>query len=221
MSPAVFDQARTAFRRKGFRGFIRAASILFLRKLRILPFYRAHFWRLRRRKLLKQSPLRIHLGCGSIHLDGYVNIDVQDWAGVCDLVASASNLHMFQDESVDHIFNHALLEHIPPWDTMTTLNEWNRVLKPEGTIQIEVPDLERVFDDWLVKGTLDEEEAINNIYGGFKSPNKRYSNQDHLTGFTYDRLTRMMAECGLTDFERMEHPEYHHLLVVQAHKKGL
>lgn len=164
------------------------------------------------------KPLKLHLGCGSKYLDNYVNIDIQDWASICDLVADATNLHMFEDNSIEHIFTHALLEHIPPWDTIKALKEWNRVLRPGGTIQIEVPDLERVFKDWLINNTLEEQEAINNIYGGNKSPDKAYSHQDHLTGFTYNRLTRMMADCGFTNFERPEHPKYHHLLVVLAQK---
>jgi len=167
---------------------------------------------------MEKEPLKLHLGCGSIHLDGYINADIQDWAGACDLTANAGDLHTFKDNSVDHIFNHALLEHIPPWGTMKTLKEWNRVLKPGGIIQIEVPDLERIFQDWLVNKTIGEQEAIDNIYGGNKAPNKVYSRQDHLTGFTYDGLTRMMSECSFTDFTRLEHPKYHHILVVRACK---
>ena len=69
----------------------------------------------------RPGPVKLHLGCGSVHLDGYVNIDVENWAGACDLTADAKKLSMFDDDSVDHIFNHALLEHLPPWDTMTAL----------------------------------------------------------------------------------------------------
>ena len=81
-----------------------------------------------------------------------------------------------------------------------------------------MPDLERIFEDWLVKGTLGEQEAVDNIFGGNKSPRKAYTHQDHLTGFTYDRLTRMMSRCGFERFERLEHPRYHHILVVKGRK---
>jgi len=200
-------------------GLIKVASIYFWRKWGIPSFIKTRTRRRRGRRLLKQKPLRLHLGCGRIHLDGYVNIDIKDWAFVCDVVADVTDLHIFEDNSVEHIFTQQLLEHIPPWDTMRTLKEWNRILSLEGTIQIEVPDLERVFHDWLVDKTLNEQEAINNIYGGNKSPTKAYgSHQDHLTGFTYERLTRMMADCGFTDFKRLEHPKYHHVLVVWAQK---
>lgn len=145
-------------------------------------------------------------------------MDIQNWAGACDLVADARYLP-FSDRSVDAILNHALLEHIAPWDTMRTLREWYRVLIPGGIVQIEVPDLRRIFEDWLVKGRLGEQEAINNIFGGVCA-NKPYSHQYHLTGFTYARLTRRLEAAGYTGMFRLEHPRYHHILIVQARRRG-
>jgi predicted SAM-dependent methyltransferase len=163
--------------------------------------------------------LKLHLGCGSIHKKGYVNIDIEKWCGAVDVVRDACDLSIYRTGSVEHIFTHALLEHIPPWNTMKALKEWHRVLEPRGTIQIEVPDLERIFQDWLVEGTLSEKLAIDNIFGGV-SPNQRYKNQHHLTGFTYERLTRMMGEADFTDFKRLEHSKFHVILVVYARKPG-
>ncbi len=189
-------------------------------KTRAFPLVRGLYARYKNRRVLANlpSPLQLHLGCGSVRLDGYVNVDIEDWAGACDMIASAVELPMFADDSVDRVFNHALLEHIPPWLTLKTLSEWYRILKPGGTIRIEVPDLERIFEDWLVKGTISEETAVNNIFGGRKSPVKGWSHQDHLTGFTYDRLTRFMAQVGFVGFERREHQQYHHILAIHARK---
>lgn len=199
--------------------FQKAPQILRKRILR-LPIIKTIFWKFVIISLKRSGkPLQLHLGCGSVHLDGYINIDVEDWGGACDLVSDASSLSLFPNESADRIFCHALLEHIPPWDTQKSLLEWHRVLKPHGTIQIEVPDLERIFTDWLIDKTLSEQEAINNIFGGNKSPSKKYSRQDHLTGFTYNRLTKMMEECGFSCFQRLEHPKYNHILVLTARKE--
>lgn len=221
MTFEIIKKAKASYRTRGFRGFVKAASIYFLKRCRTLPLIKIIANKYQFRGLPKEKTLKLHLGCSSVHLDGYVNIDIEPWSAAVDLVADATDLHMFKDNTIDHIFAHAVLEHIPPWDSINTLREWNRVLKSGGTIQIEVPDLERVFQDWLINKTLGEEEAINNIYGGNKSPDKAYSHQDHLTGFTYDRLTRMMRDCGFTNFERLEHPRYHHILAVYAQKKGV
>lgn len=161
--------------------------------------------------------LNLHLGCGSIHLNGYVNIDIEKWCNAVDVVADACDLSRYETGTVTHIYAHALLEHIAPWDTMRALKEWYRVLKPDGTIQVEVPDLERIFDGWFVSHAITEKTALDYIFGGV-SPDKRYKNQHHLTGFTYKRLVRMMKAAGFIDCERVEHPKIHLILGISAKK---
>jgi predicted SAM-dependent methyltransferase len=165
-----------------------------------------------------EKPIKLHLGCGSVHLKDHVNIDIQDWAGACDIVADATNLEMYPDGSVDHIFSHALLEHIPPWNTMKALQEWYRVLKPGGTIRIDVPDLEQIFEGWLVNGTVTDKVALNNIFGGNKHPDKAYEAQHHLTGFTFCVLVGYLIRCGFVCFEQLEDPQYVCMLIVTARK---
>lgn len=161
--------------------------------------------------------LNLHLGCGSIHLNGYINIDVEKWCNAVDEVMDCADLKKYKTNSVDRIFNHALLEHMPPWNTLKALKEWYRVLKPNGTIQIEVPDLERIFKEWLIDKTLSEKLALDNIFGG-TTIDKRYKNQFHRTGFTFDRLSRMMKECGFKDIKRIEHQKFSIILVITAKK---
>jgi predicted SAM-dependent methyltransferase len=208
------------FQEQGFTEMYRARRKLFGR-LAYSLLHKTKCWAAyKNRKALKQlrPPIKLHLGCGSNSLEGYLNIDIEDWSGICDMITSCTNLSMFSDNSVERIFNHALLEHVPPWDTHKALREWYRVLKPGGTIQIEVPDIERIFEDWLLKGVLGENEAIDNIFGGNKKPNKAYKAQHHLTGFTFKRLTGMMGQVGFEAFVRTEHPTYHHILVLHASK---
>lgn len=169
-------------------------------------------------RLPREGPLRLQLGCGSKELEGYVNCDLEDWAGVCDFVSPAIRLNPIPSNSVDELFHHAMIEHMPPWETLPALHEWFRVLKPGGIILIETPDLERIFNDWLVEGKLAEQDAIDNIFGGNKSPDKSYSAQHHLTGFTYAILTRLMEEVGFEELQRFEHHTYHHLLCVKGRK---
>ena len=90
--------------------------------------------------------------------------------------------------------------------------------KPGGTTQVEVPDLERIFEDWFVKGILREHDAVDNIYRGNKKPDKAYKAQHHLTGFTFDRLARRLAKVGFEGLVRPTHGTYHHILVVHARK---
>lgn len=149
--------------------------------------------------------LKLNLGCGGVYLDGFVNIDKVAWGPRgADLIADVLDLNMYGDGIVDYIHTYGLLEHIPPWDTLLALREWARVLRPGGMIHIEVPDLHRVLEGWFITGDLDEQTAINLIYGGNKEPNKIYLDQHHLTGFSLSRLARMMSQARFSNIRRVE-----------------
>lgn len=93
----ITERAVAFYRRQGFCDFVKATLVYFLKKCRTLPLIRTIIGRYRLSRLVKEKTLKLHLGCGSIHLDGYTNIDIQDWAGTCDLVADATNRYMFED----------------------------------------------------------------------------------------------------------------------------
>ena len=134
---SLVKRAMSTYNSSGAGGLVKATSIYLLEQYRNLSVVKTIIRSMRRRrlhKLIKEKPVRLHLGCGSVHLDGYINIDIELWSSACDLAADATDLRMFKDNSVEHIFTHALLEHIPPWDTIKTLKEWHRVLKPAGAI---------------------------------------------------------------------------------------
>jgi len=163
--------------------------------------------------------MKLNLGCGGVYLPGFVNIDKVSWGPRgADIIADVLDLNMYEDGTVDHIHTYGLLEHIAPWDTMRALTEWLRVLRPGGTIHIEVPDLYKVFEGWLVTGELEEHLAINLIYGGNKAPNKIYPDQHHLTGFTLYRLAQTMVQAGFEDVRRVESERTCWALVVEATK---
>lgn len=159
---------------------------------------------------------KLNLGCGGVYLPGYVNIDKVAWGSrEPDLIADVLDLNMYDDGTVDHIHNYGLLEHIPPWNTMRALREWARVLRPGGTIHIEVPDLIFILEGWK-SGALEEYLALNYIYGANKSANKVYEDQHHLTGFTYSRLASMMSQAGFTDICRVDSERMRWALAVEA-----
>jgi SAM-dependent methyltransferase len=60
-----------------------------------------------------------------------------------DLVADAADLPL-ADDSQDYVLTSHVLEHAP--DTIRTLEEWLRVLRPEGALFLVLPHGERTFD---------------------------------------------------------------------------
>jgi SAM-dependent methyltransferase len=79
----------------------------------------------------------IDAGCGRKKREGAVGIDSRLLPGV-DIVADLSRAPWpLRDESVDSILAFHLVEHLP--DLVLFMEEAHRVLKPDGTVDIEVP----------------------------------------------------------------------------------
>lgn len=150
-------------------------------------------------------------------MPGFINADVENWSGQCDYVLDARDLSVFEDGQFELIYTRQMLEHLPGWSIPDALREWRRVLKQGGVLRISTPDLERVFRGWLIDGTVEEHEALNNIYGLTYPQKRKYSRRAHLTGFTFERLSRLLHEAGFTQITRIE-DEKHLLLVVEAIK---
>ena len=60
-----------------------------------------------------------------------------------DVVAPAWDLP-FEDGSLEYVLSSHVIEHV--WDTIGTIEEWFRVLKPGGLIYMDIPHKERTFD---------------------------------------------------------------------------
>jgi predicted SAM-dependent methyltransferase len=82
--------------------------------------------------------VKLHLGAGGQILEGYINIDSRDLAGI-DIVRDVLRGLPFSDETVDEIYSENFLEHLPPLEMYWFFNEMWRVLKPGGTARHLVP----------------------------------------------------------------------------------
>ena len=79
----------------------------------------------------------LHLGCGSVRLPGYVNVDCQARLKP-DVVADLSKHPWpWKDNSVDGIYSSHCFEHLP--DITATMKECHRVLKPGRPLEAVVP----------------------------------------------------------------------------------
>jgi predicted SAM-dependent methyltransferase len=84
------------------------------------------------------GPLRLHLGCGSIYKDGWVNIDL---AGTrADLPWDLALPLPLPPRSVDAIFHEHLLEHLTYAQGVELHRRCLELLRPGGVLRIGVPD---------------------------------------------------------------------------------
>jgi predicted SAM-dependent methyltransferase len=92
--------------------------------------------------------LRLHFGCGPKLLDGWVNIDrvANDPSVRTDISLTCLP---WADASVDEILAEHVFEHFTFAEEQAVWQEVARVLRPGGTLTIEVPDFEWVCTTFL------------------------------------------------------------------------
>ena len=140
------------------------------------------------------KPIRLNIGCGEDIRPGYLNID--PFAAGPVLKMEASRLG-FTDHSVDEIFSSHVLEHLSKHEVMDVLVEWARVLKPTGKVEIIVPDLPWCMQQWLrLPDSARWDWALDTIFGLQDHPG-----EFHKTGFSTDRLDRLLKEAGFRTVE--------------------
>ena len=91
--------------------------------------------------------MKLHLGCGSKHIDGFINIDARELPGV-DEVDDVKLLTKFSKDSIDLIYASHILEHITRLEYTNVLSRWYELLKTGGVLRIAVPDIEKVFEHY-------------------------------------------------------------------------
>jgi len=106
-------------------------------------------------------------------------------------------LQRFNDESVDEILAKDFIEHLSWRIVETFLRDCFRVLKKDGKIYIQTPDLEAIAKKVILNpnfkyGNLSEWQAISFwVYGA-----QDYENNLHKTGFTIPTLKNLLESIG-------------------------
>ena len=183
--------------------------------------------------------LRLHLGCGTVYLEGFVNIDI--WReGFCYLASEKPELvevnkttfdkyykdkvtrddliskrnrpryvvaDRFQDitsldypqGSVDFIVCVQTLEHFTPNEVSKALTNWHKILKPGGTLHLDVPDFEDTAKLLLTqKREEDKDWYYRLIFGSQKD-----AFSFHKDGYSETKLRRLLNAHGFKEVKRL------------------
>jgi predicted SAM-dependent methyltransferase len=148
--------------------------------------------------LFKNAQMKLHLGCGARHIEGYVNIDFRKTSAT-DLVCDIRKLP-YTDKSVELIETYHVIEHLPRHDLPITLKEWYRVLTAGGKLIIECPN----FDEIAKQYVQGNKKRIDNIFGL-----QRFPGDTHLFGYDYDSLKKILEQEGFGNIQKGEPRDYH------------
>jgi SAM-dependent methyltransferase len=140
----------------------------------------------------KEDKIKLNLGCGNDIKDGYINIDRYNNTGNVDMNEDIGDLP-FDDESVDEIYTSHVFEHIPINEIYGVVEEWKRVLKPNGDLILRLPNLEYEVKMWLNTPDEDKWTEVHRIFGAQSHPGNT-----HFCGFNPGSLSSFIKSF---DFE--------------------
>lgn len=145
-----------------------------------------------------KTPLKLHLGCGKKHFEGYINIDLRK-TGAADLVCDIRKLP-YPDNSVELIETYHVIEHLPRHDLPKVLKAWHRILVPGGKLIIECPDFDKAVKEYMAGN----EKRIDSIFGL-----QRFPGDTHMFGYNFKRLKTLLERTNFNNIKEKEPQDYH------------
>ena len=136
--------------------------------------------------------MRVHIGCGTVVLDGWFNVD-ERWFPHVHHVGAADRLGVIPDGAAEVVYASHVLEHVSHCATEATLREWARVLAPGGEIFVAVPDFDRIVERYLAK-----ERRVGEILGPLMGE-QNYEANTHRAVFNRAELAAALERAGFGD----------------------
>ncbi|MDX2104116.1 MAG: methyltransferase domain-containing protein [Alphaproteobacteria bacterium] len=99
---------------------------------------------------------RLHLGCGPVLLEGWLNADIAP-AHASVVAMDATRPLPLPDGALARVFSEHMIEHLDLPSAVALLGELRRCLAPGGRVRIATPDLRQITR--LVTPPLDAEAA--------------------------------------------------------------
>lgn len=145
--------------------------------------------------------LKLHLGCGSVKKQGWVNIDSEPSCQP-DMVRDLSQRLPYDNDSVDFIYAEHFFEHLSLEEGLRFLRECRRVLKPLGVIRLSMPDLAQFAKDYL-EGVLNKWESAGWVPATpAQMMNEEFRNWGHRFIYDFEELNFSFQKSGFIGCDR-------------------
>lgn len=146
--------------------------------------------------------MKLHLGCGTKRLEGWINIDSVPECRP-DVVHDITQPLPYAEQTADELLAEDLLEHFDKYIRYLVFYEWVRVLKVGGRITVQVPDFRTILF-WYFKFGYDH--FVDFIFGENLWESKIYIGHfgNHKWGYSRKTLKEFVALFGIesTDVRR-------------------
>lgn len=147
--------------------------------------------------------MKLHLGCGDVYFEGWVNIDIE--SEKADFKYDLRTPLPYEDCSVDFIYNEHFIEHLTVKEGLVFLSDCYRVLKKGGVLRIAAPSLDYImfryfffwkWRSWYKKYGCEwiktKAEMIDNFFRGW----------GHQYMYNREELERRLREAGFKKIYR-------------------
>ena len=129
--------------------------------------------------------MKLNLGCGSLKLEDYENIDIKDGKLAYPLDV--------EDGSCDVIRASHLLEHFGAAESFDVIKHWVSKLKVGGKLMIAVPDFGKITKAYTEKKDMN--------VSGYVMGGQTDEDDFHKSLYDVDSLTQLLTTAGLADIE--------------------
>ena len=166
-------------------------------------------------KLVSHSPLRLNLGCGSEHMNGWVNIDVSANT-VADFLMDFKELkNIFKPASVDEIMMIHSISYLRLWEAQDLFGDVYSLLKFGGKYILEFPDIVKCSAHLLKHENNIEEylEGVRGIYAfGIHQIARKENFYTYAFGWSSWHIKHELLHAGFVSVE-IRDPETHNQLL--------
>ncbi len=159
-------------------------------------------------KKLVEGKEFLQIGCGYNIYDNFINTDIEWKPNVIpwDISTIKEDNYPVENESLKGIYTEHCLEHIPFQSTWDNLHEFYRMLKPNGTVRIAVPD-GGLFIDLYNKHHAGEKVSFPKPDDRAEptpmiSINRIARSHGHMFLYDFDTLKYMLEDVGFKDVKQ-------------------
>jgi len=179
---------------------------------------------------MKDGKPNLHLGCGNVYLEGYINIDfpldqqtatplshakVDEYADITRLV--------YEPGSVAEVRLHHVFEHFDRPTAIALLVNWYQWLVEDGVLTIETPDFDRCTKAYLFGNAKTRGLVLRHLFGSHDAHwavhydgwyKKKF--REHLSALGYRNLKfRLVNDRGLHNITAKAQKKAPYLTVAQ------
>jgi len=167
-------------------------------------------------RCLEKMPVRkLHIGCGSCIMEGWLNTDICSYSSEVHYL-DAGKSYPFLDNIFDYIYSEHLFEHLELSQAVNMLKESFRILKPGGRMRLSMPDFHFLMNLYQHPDKECNRQYLEWSYGLFGQGNLEVTEEDypvhvinnffHLWGHRFihtpEYLTRMASNTGFQNIRK-------------------